>query len=354
MSHDTPQDEEPIAETRTDATIVGPPPLEGAERPSRIVSRLPRRPTHYPSVAELVKRYQDYLPPQGVEDLSKTALAPGIPVSESEQEGAVSTSYRPRARSKQYQLSKKSSTSDFEQGYAANAAPKYLNYSRRPSVAIGVSSRIPGPQMPAAVESHSSSRRSSPDKRPTYSRIHSESTVRAGRTSPPPFGGRAQPAGPFMPKASSRMRSTSRATMKEKAPSVRQTSSQGGKNTLRRPTRSGTVVSNMTRHFERINRDNERSNRRYAVIRGKRARPVTLSRPKLEILESIKDMINDESESSDSSEADDDGGDDDEAPEPEQKPTSGTPSIILEPPTDAAQEAGPSQPADIVVSFARI
>ena len=319
--------------------------MEGVERASRMVSRLPRRPTRYPSVAELVKRYQDYIPPQGVQELTKTALAPGIPVSESEQEGAVTTSYRPRVRSKQHYLSKKSSTSDFEQGYAANAAPRYINYARRPQGQVAGSSRIPGPYLPASFDSRPSSRRSSPDKRPMYSRVHSDSTVRVGRLSPP--SGRPQPAGPFMPR-SNRIRSVSRATMKEKAPSVRSTAS-GNKSTLRRQTRSGTIVS-MMRHFERINRETERANRRYAVIRGKRARPVTFERAKLQILDSIKDVIKDESESSDSSEADDEGDDEDEAPEMEQKAGSGAAPVAMQPTPDANPEDGPIQQAEVVTT----
>lgn len=63
----------------------------------------------------------------------------------------------------------------------------------------------------------------------------------------------------------------------------------------------------MTKHFERLGRDAERTKSRYTVIRGKRARPVASARAKVEILDSIKDAIrDDESESSDSSsEADD-------------------------------------------------
>lgn len=66
-----------------------------------------------------------------------------------------------------------------------------------------------------------------------------------------------------------------------------------------------------------MNRDNERANRRYAVIRGRRARPVASARARVEILDSVKDAIKDESESSDSSsEADDEGGDEDDGQKP--------------------------------------
>jgi hypothetical protein len=65
---------------------VSPPePAEPAEeRTSRPISRLPRRPTQHPSVAELVKKYQEFLPASGVSDLAKTALAPDLPESEPE------------------------------------------------------------------------------------------------------------------------------------------------------------------------------------------------------------------------------------------------------------------------------
>ncbi|KAJ2995344.1 hypothetical protein NUW54_g7405 [Trametes sanguinea] len=114
------------------------------------------------------------------------------------------------------------------------------------------------------------------------------------------------------------------------------------KSTFRRPTGAGGKVSNIAKHFERINKDNERSNRRYAVIRGKRARPVASARAKVEVLESIKDAIRDESESSDSSEADDEGGGaDDDHPEqslPKSKhpqdsegPILAAPAVVVQP-----------------------
>jgi 1-phosphatidylinositol-3-phosphate 5-kinase len=100
---------------------------------------------------------------------------------------------------------------------------------------------------------------------------------------------------------------------KEKG-SSRPGAGQGQKLTLRKPPIGpGSKVSHIAKHFERITRDQERANRRYAVIRGRRARPVASSRARVEILDSVRDAIRDESESSDSSsEADDEGeGDDD-------------------------------------------
>ncbi len=69
----------------------------------------------------------------------------------------------------------------------------------------------------------------------------------------------------------------------------------------------------MARHFEKIHKDIERSSRRYAIIRGRRVRPVAPARVKLEVVDSIKEAIKDESyDSSSCSEADDEDEGDDE------------------------------------------
>lgn len=297
---------------------------------AKLVSRLPRRSAHYPSVAELVRRYQDFLPPQGVEELTRTAFPPGVPVSESEAEGAVVSPTRPRFRHKQAHrfVTKKGSVSDFEQSYAANIAPRYLTHAKRPATQASGLSRIPGPAA-TAFDSRPSSRRSSPDKRPSFSRTHTDTTFRGSRSSPPP-GSRVQNTGPFIPK------NKGKATIRlprDRVPS-RPTSSSGPKSTMRRPTNPGTKVSNIAKHFERISKDNDKANRRYAVIRGRRARPVTTARAKVEILDSIKDAIKDESESSDSSEADDEGDDEDDAPDDLEKKSS--PAPVTEESTDDA------------------
>ena len=89
-----------------------------------------------------------------------------------------------------------------------------------------------------------------------------------------------------------------------------------GKPIFRRASTSGpgNRVSNIARHFERMSRENERANRRYAVIRGRRARPVASARATVEVLDSLREAIKDESDhSSDSSSvADDEDEDDDE------------------------------------------
>ncbi len=316
---------------------------DGLKPTQPLPSRLPRRVSVYPSVADLVKKYQHYLPPQGVEELTRTALAPAVPVSESEQESSPAVR---RIRHKNRQppfLSKRSSVSDFESSYAANIAPKYL--TKRAAGQANLGSRIPVVNYP---DSRSASRRTSPDKRPSFARTHTDTPLRPGRSSPPPPGRSITPAGASGSKT--RSKPAMRFGPKDKAPQPRPASVANSKSTFRRPPTAGSKVSNIVKHFERINRENERASRRYAIIRGKRARPVASARAKVEVLESIKDAIKDESESSDSSEADDEGGgDDDDRPDqksprksPQKYPELPGPApeleVVFEPPPPPAEQ----------------
>ncbi|KAI0081129.1 hypothetical protein K474DRAFT_1614205 [Panus rudis PR-1116 ss-1] len=320
-------------------------------------SRLPRRSAQYPSVAELVKKYQDFLPPQGVEELTKTALAPPVPMSESEYEGPQTITIKPRNKHKTTRtIMKKPSMSDFEQSYAANIAPRYL-VTKRNVPNGGYGSRIPGPVGPA-YESHPSSRRSSPDKRPSLPRMHSDTAAWSGRTSPP-LGRPPQPAGPFIPKGNKMMKSPQRAIGRDRTHSYRTANSgSGGPKGSVKKSGPGTKVSNITKHFERINRETERSSRRYTVIRGRRARPVASSKAKVEILESIKDAIKDEEESSssDSSEADDEGEGEEEDSRRSKKNTSApaespqhilplpAPEVVIQKDGDTPPQTSKSEP----------
>ncbi|KAG0707565.1 hypothetical protein DFH29DRAFT_994993 [Suillus ampliporus] len=301
-------------------------------------SRLPRRPQAHPSVAELVARYQEYLPPQGVEELAKTALAPFPPVSESEQEyTAQPPPQRSTIRRHRHEPVKKPSVSDFESSYAANVASRYLN--RR---SFGTqNSRIAG-AVGSSFESSTASRRPSPDKR----------GVRPGHadpvTSSPPTTSKPLPPGG----RTLRRKPSARTLQKDKAPSRPTSVVPSVKAPFRRPPQgAGSKVSNIARHFERINRDTERANRRYAVIRGRKARPVASARATVEVLDSIKDAIQDESESSDSSsEADDEGGDEDEARKPTDKTTTeSSPEQSVTLPTVTVQDAADTASAPVPV-----
>ncbi|KAH9943988.1 uncharacterized protein BXZ73DRAFT_86972 [Epithele typhae] len=293
--------------------LTGLPPVgESSQPPLGPASRLPRRVHAYPSVAELVKKYQDYLPPSGVAELAKDAFNPAVPVSESEQESAAP---------QQQFLTKRSSVSDFESSFPG-------------------SSRVPVGNAP---DSRDVSRRTSPDKRPSFSRANADATVKAQRsTSPPP-----KSAGPASG-SKVRMKPNLRLGPKEKAP-ARPSSVIGTKSAFRRPSNAnGAKVANIAKHFERMSKDSERANRRFAVIRGKRARPVATARAKVEVLESIKDAIKDESESSDSSEADDEGGPEDDDNLEQQSPDKAQqkipeipppPDVVLHPADESTVEA---------------
>jgi 1-phosphatidylinositol-3-phosphate 5-kinase len=262
-------------------------------------SRLPRHQVKRPTVAELVKKYSEFLPPQGVEELAKTALSPHLDTAESEQESATRWPKPPAGRSKlKRSLARKPSTSDFESSYAANVAPRYLTHSRRQARQFSLSSRIPGP----VYSSSHTSRQQSPEKsllsadsdaatKPSLQGKGLASTV-IGRNTTPRQG---------------------RSLGKDRAQSRNASSTVNKGIAVRRgPAPPGNKVTNITRHFERISKDSDRANRRYAVIRGRRPRPVASSLATVEILDSVKDAIQDESESSDSSEADDEGGDDED------------------------------------------
>ncbi|KAH9065873.1 hypothetical protein EDB87DRAFT_1776509 [Lactarius vividus] len=262
-------------------------------------SRLPRRQIRRPSVAELVKKYSEFLPSQGVEELARTALSPHLDTAESEQESATPWPKPQTGRSRlRRPVERRPSASDFESSYAANVAPRYLMHSRRPTRRVSQSTRIPGP----VGSSNYTSRQHSPEK-PVLS-FDSDVATKPGVAKGliPSVIGRGVATKPSrnLGKDKSQLRVVSGTVNKSVA-------------TRRGVAPPGTRVSNIAKHFERINKDNERANRRYAVIRGRRARPVASSRAKVEVLDSVKDAIQDESESSDSSsEADDEGGDDED------------------------------------------
>jgi 1-phosphatidylinositol-3-phosphate 5-kinase len=302
------------------------PPERSRERPSRPISRLPRRPMQQPSVAELVKKYQEFLPASGVSDLAKTAFPPGLPESEPE---VSSPPLRPlsrlhnKSRHGNRVVSKKTSVSDFEQGYAANVAPR----QRRP-----LNSRIP---VPPPLDLNSDSRKTSPDRRPPMTRGY---TYDNPKLSPVTAGNsRARP------------KLHQKGPTKDKPP-VPRSPTTGGKSTLRRQLPPGSKVSNIAKHFERISRDNERSTRRYAVIRGgRKPRPVASARAKVEILDSVRDAVNDEESesSSESSEADDEGEGDDDAPVSALKKNDSMNSTISRPETEPEVGAVTESPAEI-------
>lgn len=269
-------------------------------------SKLPRRQVKRPTVAELVKKYSEFLPPQGVEELAKTALSPHLDTAESEQESATRMPKPPAGKNRlKRSLPRRPSTSDFESSYAANVAPRYLTRNRRHVRQSSLSSRIPGP----VYSSSYTSRQQSPEK----------SLLSADSDAPtkPSLQGKGLASSVIGRNTNTRQ---GRSLGKDRAASRTASGTMGKGVAVRRGlVPPGNKVSNITRHFERISKDNDRANRRYAVIRGRRARPVASSLATVEILDSVKDAIQDESESSDSSEADDECDDDEDTHKPSYK-----------------------------------
>ncbi|KAL1712815.1 hypothetical protein EV715DRAFT_259118 [Schizophyllum commune] len=277
-------------------------------------SRLPRRAAKQPTVAELVKKYSYALPVEGIEDLAETALAPPPPpppprviaASESEQEyfspRAPRHRHRSKSRPRQKTLSKKSSVSDFEHGYAANVARGHMSH-RKP---IGQKSRFAQPLASSAFQSRDSSRRTSPEK----GARGKDETRNQGTISPP--NRNLQPSSA----AKGRTPKSVGIRQKDRVPSAK------GMQGFRRPTSSsGNKVHTLTRQFERMSRHSDKP--QYRVIRqGKRARPVASSTATVEVLESVQDVVKDDDESdgfNSSSEADDEG-DEQEDNEPRKQP----------------------------------
>jgi 1-phosphatidylinositol-3-phosphate 5-kinase len=227
-------------------------------------------------------------------DLAKTALSPRPVVSESEQEYPNPIQRKHLRRGRNPVMSRKASTSDFESSYAANIAPRYLMHNRR-SGPTGTRIPTPSGQVP---DSHESSRKTSPEKRPGQ---HRNKEVRFNRaSSPQTLPGRSFLAPPKQPK----VRISSRT--KEKT-AIRPPLST--KPSFRRAPGPASKVMAIAKNFERLSREAERTKGRYNIIRGKRARPVASARATVEVLDSVKDALRDDPDTDASSEADDEGED---------------------------------------------
>ncbi|CAE7226835.1 unnamed protein product [Rhizoctonia solani] len=315
-----PQTESPIQERKD--TVAETTIIPSGEYPQRI-SRLPRRarPPPPPSVSDLVKQFQAVLPEDfatgaiGYGPLARTSL-----LSDSEHDSEAQPRRargRPRAIANRPKFQPKSHTlgSDFERSYAMNVAPRQT----RDSASEAGPSRIPAPIQPtiSPPAEITQSGRSSPThsmfghiKRPVLSRTTTGSTIKnVNAAALEPLTG--------MRKASLNLNKSKGKAPARNAPrdrsSIRNASSTtSNKQGTRRvtgpgPTNTGSKVASQIRQFERLSKESEKANRRYAIIRGRRARPVVTAKPKVEIFDSYEDALRDgESDSSDSSsEADD-------------------------------------------------
>ncbi|KAF8517300.1 hypothetical protein BU17DRAFT_50059 [Hysterangium stoloniferum] len=266
-------------------------------------SKLPRRAGTQISVAELVKKYDPAMEaPESSPSMTGKARDTNVP--------------RIRKTKSKKTSGKQPLYSDFEQSYAANIAPKYLTHSaRRQPPNSGYTSRIPAPvsvaPIPVEPKPAPTSRQASPEKRQRV----------AGPPSRVPTS--SLPDGNLK---TNKGKGTPRVTSRDKTRPTPNFS----KGTFRRTVSStGSKVSSMARHFDRLAKDNsEKANRRYAVIRGRRARPVASARPSVQVFESIQDVMgNDSGGDDESSDADDEeDGEEDE------------PAVILEPPVASNED----------------
>ncbi|GJJ05894.1 hypothetical protein Clacol_000081 [Clathrus columnatus] len=273
----------PKSDAESDSTISGSRALSRASNNRTYVSRLPRPTAPRIKVTALVKRYE---PPEQSEPPKKSPVA------------ATSPSRVRRTRTKKAP-SKQPFLSDFEQSYAANIAPKYLT-GRRQQTHPNHLSKIPGPVTPGIPETRN--RQASPEKR---SRANT------------PLPGTA-PRGYTLGDLSSKTikgKGTQRIASRERS-TIRNMPANAGRSTLRR-SNTNTKVSTLARHFERISKDSERTTRPYAVLRGRRARPVASGPPSVHVIENLQQVIFNESESNDeSSDADDEeDGEEEEVPQ---------------------------------------
>ncbi|QRV97609.1 1-phosphatidylinositol-4-phosphate 5-kinase [Ceratobasidium sp. AG-Ba] len=280
----TQQTDSPVQEADESTAKAMVAPQEELE-PSQPVSRLPRRTKGHTSVADLVKQFQAVLP----EDFATGAIAYGplartSLLSDSERDSEVQPQRirgRPRAPANRSKFQAKGAypqSSDFE----------------RPTRQLGDAgpSRIPAPIQPPADYSHSG--RSSPThstlyvpKRPGFSRTTTGSTIKNANTlapisSSPPVGRKVSSATSNKP---TKAKATIRNPPRDRS-AVRNASNVG---TTRQGTRRVTVpsggstaskVATQVRQFERLSKESEKANRRYQIMRGRRARPVALAKAK--------------------------------------------------------------------------
>jgi 1-phosphatidylinositol-3-phosphate 5-kinase len=284
----------------------------GIERDlTAFVSRLPRRSKPAPSVADLISRFQAASPTEdgSPHRLRSQRVSPVSP-SYDNLDAPTTASDRPklrRGKTDGYYHSHRSSTrgqglSDDDRSYAANASriPTISAVKRTPSHHdVGLSGDHS--PLPLSWAHH---------VRP---KPHRSSTLQV------PSGSHG-PSRPCTPTFSSKQRADMSKMGKGKAP-YRQLMDPMMKSLLqsgvRTPKRNlaanlSTKVSTLAKHFDRISRDAERDRqRRIASARGRRARPVALTRAKVSVYDNVNDAFRDDDED------ESDGADDEDDDEPE-------------------------------------
>lgn len=265
------------------------------------------------SIADIVKRFQDASSPQKSEPGDNQSFERGLPSGslrrshsyrDREEDMSDSDSHRqvrPRLRrgkteqppTRYREVQRQGPISDNDRSYAANASRIPSAYGRKSVGGL---------------------------ERPVFRRNPSNpSPSPSGRTTPEGTG-RASVSTAPRKTGNSAGESKPRVTGKGKAPrpadeaSGRTTPAFGkSRRTLGPP---ASRVTSIARHFDRLSREAERERlKRISLVRGKRARPVGVTKAKVQVFNNLRDAFKDEFDT-DSSEADneeDDQGSDDSA-----------------------------------------
>nr|XP_018262401.1 1-phosphatidylinositol-3-phosphate 5-kinase [Kwoniella dejecticola CBS 10117]OBR84559.1 1-phosphatidylinositol-3-phosphate 5-kinase [Kwoniella dejecticola CBS 10117] len=285
----------------------------------QFVSRLPRRSRPAPSIADLVQRFNDATklqpfvstesperPESSGSMRRKGRRSPHPEASDSDHSHKARPRLR-RGRTEQppvrYREVNKPSglLSDGDRSYAANASRIPSTFGRKRSVVGQSSDHLrPGlksrtPSYTGRVSPHSPrSTRTSPER--PQQMVATSSNSAAHETKPRMSGKGKTPSAPDQPSGRT-------------SPSLIRTAA-------RRTLASSSRVTSIARHFDRLSREAERERqKRISMVRGKRARPVGVTKAKVQVFDNLRDAFRDESDT-DSSEADneeDEMGSDDSA-----------------------------------------
>ncbi|WVQ65810.1 uncharacterized protein L199_003988 [Kwoniella botswanensis] len=291
----------------------------------QFISRLPRRSRPAPSIADLVQRFNDVTklqPYEAVEEPERPGSSASVrrKARRSPHPEASDSDHSPRTRPRlrrgrteqppvRYREVNKPSglLSDGDRSYATNASRIPSTYSRNKSLA-GPSSEHLRPGLRSRTPSYTG--RLSP-RSPRSARVSLERPQRS--STEPVSSGQPQGAPPLDTKP--------RMTGKGKSPrppepSSGRTSPGLVRTAARRTLASSSRVTSIARHFDRLSREAERERqKRISMVRGKRARPVGVTKAKVQVFDNLRDAFRDEFDT-DSSEADneeDDMGTDDSA-----------------------------------------
>lgn len=278
------------------------------------VSRLPvRRQRQSPSVADLVKRFQDSAPegsatpvierPRSAAGITRRPRHEPVDISDSDVGGARPT--RPflrRNRTSEQTVARTSSKtnilSDADRSYAVNASRVVSHTGKRHTVhaePVASRGRLSRPVSPTRARS----RAASPSG---HSHSHASRT-RDGRL--------AAPSVPISKSVSldgkPRLAGKGKTPRKPTLPPAQGQPSPGGnlmRGIPRRVMGAGTRVTSIARHFDKISRDAERDRaKRISMARGKRAGRVGVTKAKVQVFNNVRDAFKDEFDS-DSSAAD--------------------------------------------------